>query len=219
MRNYQVSCPMRIIAVAAGMLTAIGCTKSPAPSRQASSGSSTITVSVVHAQRKALKRVVEQPGTVQAYEETLLFARVPGYVRLFHDKDGRIIHDIGRKIHGPKHDPSGKEVVETGEMLAELVVPELEQRANLKKAMVLQADADVELAEKALASAEANIETMEAAVLEAKALRERWESESKRIALLVKSGATDEQSRDETHYQFKAAGARVLSTEAAVRKA
>jgi RND family efflux transporter MFP subunit len=104
-------------------------------------------------------------------------------------------------------------------VLAELVVPELVQEANLKKAMIQQAQADVDQYHKAVTSAEANIATMEAAVVEARALRQRWESESNRIACLVKSGTIDEQTRDETGNQFKAAGARVASAEAAVRKA
>jgi HlyD family secretion protein len=219
MRENHTARRICFVALTAGMLTAIGCSQTAAPPGPSASGAPSTTVSVAQPQRKALKRVVEQPGTIQAYEETQLFARVPGYVRLFHDQDGRIIHDIGRKIRGPKYDPSGKTIVEPGEVLAELVVPELEQRTHLKKAMVRQAEADVQQAQKAVAAAEANIATIEAAVVEAKALKERWESESKRFASLAKTGTIDEQSRDETLNQFKAAGARVLSTEAAVRKA
>jgi multidrug efflux pump subunit AcrA (membrane-fusion protein) len=207
-----------VVTLATGMLSAGGCSQSAAPPGPSSAGTPSATVALVHPERKTLKRVVEQPGTIQAYEETVLFARVPGYVRLFHDRDGRIIHDIGQKIRGPKYDASGNEI-EPGEVLAELVVPELEERKNLKKAMVRQAEADVEQAQKAVASAEANIATMEAAVVEAKALKERWESESKRFASLAKTGTIDDQSREETLNQFKAAAARVLSAEAAVRKA
>jgi multidrug efflux pump subunit AcrA (membrane-fusion protein) len=219
MRKNDTARKTCLAALASAMLTAVGCSQSAAPSGPPASGTPSTAVSVVHPQRKALKRVVEQPGTIQAYEETQLFARVPGYVRLFHDKDGRIIHDIGRKIRGPKHDPSGKELVEPGEVLAELVVPELEERTNLKKATVRQAEADVEQARKALASAEANVATLEAAVVEAKAQKEFRESEWKRFASLAKTGTVADQSRDETLYQFKAAQARVLSTEAAVLKA
>jgi RND family efflux transporter MFP subunit len=175
-------------------------------------------VEVVSPQRKSLRRVVEQPGAVQAYEETHLFARVPGYVRLEQEADGRIRFDIGRPVRGPKYDADGK-VVEPGEVLAELVVPELEEEVSLKKATTRQVAAEVEQARKALAAAEANIATMEAAVVEAKALVERWDSESKRIAGIAKTGILDIQVREETHYQFKAAGARQLSAEAAVRKA
>src|SRR5262249_48247654 len=63
------------------------------------------------------------------------------------------------------------------------------------------------------------IATADAAVVEGKALVERWDSESKRIAGIAKSGILDAQVREETQYQFKAAEARQLSAEAAVRKA
>ena len=219
MREHGTFYTISLVAFSASLLTVAGCGYSPAPTPPMASAMLPTTVSVVHPQRKALKRVVEQPGTIQAYEETLLFARVPGYVRLFNDKDGRIIHDIDRKIRGPKYDPTGKDVVEPGEVLAEIVVPELEQRTKLKEAMVRQAEADVEQAQKAVASAEANIATSESMVVESKALRERWESESRRFASLSKSGTIDDQSREETLNQYKASAARVISTEAAVRKA
>jgi HlyD family secretion protein len=207
------------MALVFGTLIAIGCGQSAAPSGLSTSGAPSTAVSVVEPQRKALTRLVEQPGTVQAYEETQMFARVPGYVRLFHDSDGRIIHDIGQTVRGPKYDQTGKVVVAPGEILAELVVPELEQRANLKKALARQAEADVDQSQKALAAAEANIAIVEAAVIEAKALKERWESELKRLTSLAKSGTIDEQSREEILYQFKASGARVLSADAAILKA
>jgi multidrug efflux pump subunit AcrA (membrane-fusion protein) len=218
MRDHQAARKTWLVAVAAAMVAAVGCNQSAPPPGPAVSRAPA-SVGVVHPQRKALKRVVEQPGTIQAYEETQLFARVPGYVRLFHESDGRITHDIGRTVGGPKQDPTGKEFADSGEVLAELVVPELEQRASLKKAMVRQTEADVEQAKKAVTAADANIGITEAAVVEANSLRDRWESESRRIAGLVKSGTIDEQSRVEMQYQFKAAGARVLAADAAVRKA
>jgi HlyD family secretion protein len=212
MRNYC------LLILAIGILFASGCDPSVPVPRGVSAPSATV-VGVARPRRQALLRAVEQPGAIQAYEETQLFARVPGYVRLFHDRDGRIIHDIGQKIRGPKFDPSGKHVVEPGEVLAELLVPELEQETNLKHAMIRQAEAEVEQTQKAVAAAEANIATLEAAVVEAKALKERWESEWKRFVSLAKSGTIDDQSRAETLNRFQAAAARVTSAEAAVIKA
>lgn len=175
------------------------------------------TVEGVKPKWESLLHIVEQPGTIQAYEETQLFARVSGYVGLAHDAEGRILFDIGRKIRGQQSDTASKE--ESGDVLAEVRVPELADDVKQKKALIRQAEAEVDQARKALASAEASISTMEANVVEAKALLERWESEWKRIAALVKNGVIDAQSRDETQNQFKASGARVSSTEAAVRKA
>ncbi len=176
------------------------------------------TVDLVKPKLRSLPRIVEQPGTIQAYEETHLYARVPGYVRLSRDADGSIRFDIGRAIRGPKYDKAGKEL-EPGEVLAEIIVPELADEVKQKKALIRQAESEVDQTRKSLAAAEANIVTMESAVVEAKALLERWDSEAKRIVALVKNGVIDAQARDETQNQLKAAGARVSSAEATVRKA
>ena len=170
-----------------------------------------VTVSVTHPKKETLVRVVEQPGSIQAYEETQLFARVPGYV-------SKVKKDIGDAVRGPKYDAAGREL-EPGEVVAEIDVPELVEEVKQKKALTRQAEAEVEQARKALLAAEANIATAEAAVTEAKALYTRWESEAKRIAKLVASGTVDVQTGDETQHQFKAAAARVQSHEAVVRKA
>src|SRR5947209_19732880 len=103
----------------AGLLLMAGCGRPAVPPPASMPASSNPgTVSIVHPQKKSLKRVVEQPGLVQAFEETQLFARVPGYVRKL-----RPDIDIGYRIRGPKYDDAGKEV-EPGEVLAELAVPE-----------------------------------------------------------------------------------------------
>jgi multidrug efflux pump subunit AcrA (membrane-fusion protein) len=188
----------------AGMIVAAamaGCNRHADDSSKnsAAAAASVKTVSVIQPERKSLCRIVEQPGAIQADEETLLYARVPGYV-------SKVLFDIGQEI-------------KKGDVLAEIDVPELAEETNQKKALAKQAKAEVEQAQKALASAEANIAAMQATVVEAKALHERWESESKRIAKLVESGTIDAQTRDEVQHQYKAAGARVLSSEAAVRKA
>ena len=176
------------------------------------------TVDVVKPKWTSLNRIVEQPGTIMAYEETQLYARVAGYARLTHDPKGQIFYDIGRVIRGPKFAKAGKEV-EPGEVLAEIVVPELADEVKQKKALTRQADAEVVQARKALAAAEANISTMEAAVLDAKATLEFAESEFSRMVKLVKDDVVAAQARDETRNRFKAASAHVISTEATVLKA
>jgi multidrug resistance efflux pump len=108
-------------------------------------------VSVVRPRPKSLRRSVGQPGAVHAYEETLLFARVSGYV-------GKVHLDIGQKVRGPRYSSDGKEI-EPGQILAEVDVPEMVEELNHKKALVSQAEADIEQAEKALAAAEAHIAT------------------------------------------------------------
>ncbi len=154
---------------------------------------------------KSPGRVLELPGVVQAFEETHLFARVPGYVLKIHK-------EIGEPIEGPTDK-------EPGELLAEIAVPELEQELKQKNELVKQAIAEVDQAQKAAASAEANIAILKAGVIEAKALQERWESEATRISNLTKNGVIDSQSNAEVQFQSKAAAARVLSADSAVLKA
>ncbi len=205
-------------------LAALGCNGPAAPPAQSPPPSPAAAVSVVSPKRQSLRRVVEQPGAVQAYEQTVLFAKFPGFVRT-------VRADIGQAVRGPKLDSSGKET-EPGEVLAELAIPEMDEEANQKRALVRQAEAEVEQARKGLASADARVESADAAVVEARAgiarsqaLFDRWESESKRITGLVKGGVVDSQTSDETNNQFRASAAsrdeskaRVVTAEAEVRR-
>ena len=198
------------IAVA---LAVAGCVGTDVPPVAAPAGAGATAVTVVRPQRLAVKRVVEQPGAVFAYEEALLVAKLPGYVSKLHA-------DIGQRVR-------------SGDLLAEVDVPETVEEAKEKQAMVRLADAQVEQARKALAAAEANVNAAEASVAEAKAglgrtqaLYDRWGSEAKRVTGLVQGGVIDSQTGDETRNQFLAATAsreetraRVLTAESAVRKA
>src|SRR5262249_40237339 len=85
-------------------------------------------VTIVAPKKASLTRIVEQPGTVRPYEETPLVARLTGYVK-------KVRVDIGQKVRGPKIDSAGKET-EPGEILAELAVPEMEDEATRKRALV-----------------------------------------------------------------------------------
>jgi multidrug resistance efflux pump len=176
---------------------------------------------------RAIKRVVEQPGTVQAFEETALFARLTGYV-------GSIADDPNKKDH-PPHDRQidrGSRV-KKDQVLVVLSVPELDQELKQKEALVRQADAEVVQADKALAAAGATVTSTteavaeaQAGVIRAQATYDRWHSEANRIAAMVKGGAIDPQTRDETQNQLKASGAarneanaRVAVTRAEVKRA
>lgn len=135
--------------------------------------------------------------------------------------------DIGQKVRGPRFDANGRET-EPGQLLAEVDVPEMEEEARQKAAVVRQAEAEIEQARKSQASAEAGVRVAEAAVTEAKAGLakfqanfDRWESESRRITGLVRTGVMDRQTGEETENQFKSAQAgreeavaRVASAEA-----
>jgi multidrug efflux pump subunit AcrA (membrane-fusion protein) len=182
-------------------------------------------VETIQPARASLQRVVEQPGTIQPNEETRLHAKVSGFV-------SRMSTDIGQRARGPRFDAKGVQV-QPGEVLAELLVPELVEDVRQKEAEIRQAEAEVLLARKSLVSTEANISAMraveteaKAAVVRAKALNDRWVSEDARIAGLVPRGIVTDQTRDETQSQLRAtqamrdeAQARVTSAEAMSRKA
>ena len=190
------------------LLAVVGCSSpaAPAPAPAHGSPAAPPKVTVVNPQKKSLQRFVEQPGSVRAFEETPLFARLTGYVQ-------KVYVDIGAKVKGPRFDTSGQEV-EPGQVLAEIAVPEMVEEAKQKQALVRQAEAEVEQARKSLATAEASIPAADATVAEAKAgvkraaaSYDRWESESKRIGGLVRGGVVDRQTQDETENQLRAAGA------------
>lgn len=182
-------------------------------------------VKIVHPTKAAITRVIEQPGTVEAFEQTVLYAKVAGYVNKIHV-------DIGQTVKGPTFDDKGV-MTEPGQILAEIAVPELEEEAKQKVASIQQAEAEVEQARKSLKAAEANVEAIRSGVNEAlaaqqraEALHVRWSSEAERQAGLVERGVIDSQTADETKNQFGAAEAglaeakaQVISAKAAVTKA
>ncbi len=189
----------------------------PAPAAKAPVGP--VAVALVRPERRSLAHTVELPGTVQAFEETQLIAKVSGFVRAVHA-------DIGQRVSGPRGD-------QLGQALVELAVPELLEEGKHKQALVALAVAEVVQSRKALAAAEAGIAAAQASVGEAKAgvaraqaLYDRWSSESARMTGLAQGGVVDAQTRDETTNQLRAADANrqearahVGSAEAAVRKA
>lgn len=214
--------PHRYGLLLAVVALAAGCTQEPpgasrGPARE-------ITITIVKPQRKALQRMVEQPGTVRAFEETPIFAKVAGFVSKVHV-------DIGDKVSGPKHDPRGKEV-EPGQILAEVAIPEMEAEASQKAALVKQTEVEVEQAQKNLKTAEANVVAVEALGREAEAGLDRahayaefQRSESARIADLVKRKILGEPDRAEAEYRYQAAEAarkeakaRIVSAQASALK-
>src|SRR5216684_5154956 len=92
-------------------------------------------VTVVKPQRMTLQWTTQGPGYIQAYEQTPLFAKIPGYVRKWHV-------DIGDHVR-------------QGTILAELWIPEMEVELKQKDAHVQEADAELKLARATVVVAEA----------------------------------------------------------------
>ena len=203
-----------------------GCNRQP-PAAGGSAPAVAPVVSVVKPEKRPIKRVVEQPGSVQAFEETQLLAKFPGYIKSLAadpNKASRPTYDrlidIGSRV-------------KMDQVLAELSVPELDEEFKQKEAQVRQYEAEVTQSQKALVASSAGIVASKALVAETKAgltrsqaQHERWQSEVTRVTRLVTGGVIDTQTRDETLSQFKSAEAargeataKVASAEAAVVKA
>ncbi len=85
------------------------------------------TVLVVHPQVESTDVHLVLPGTVQANIQTSIYARVDGYLK-------RWMVDIGTPV-------------KQGQLLAELETPETDQQLEQTRAMVLQAQANVDIAQ------------------------------------------------------------------------
>ena len=165
-----------------------------------------VRVTAARPARKTLRLVTAQPGQIQAFEWTPLFAKLPGYVQEVH-------FDIGDRV-------------EQNRPLANLWIPELEDDARQKTAQLAQAKAAVEQAAAAIRNAEAAVRTAEAGVREARAgtIRaqgryRRWNSEFRRVSQLATSGSLDRKVADETEDELAAADATRAEVEAKVASA
>src|SRR5262249_52591729 len=117
--------------------------------------------SVVRPQKKSLPKVIEQPGTVQAYESTPRYAKLAGFVK-------KVYVDIDDVVEGPVP-ASESQPARPGTLLAELSIPELEDEGRQKEALVEEANAEVEQAKKLVVVADANVVAAEAQGVEARA--------------------------------------------------
>jgi HlyD family secretion protein len=179
-----------------------GCSKSdPAP---ASPVNLAPAVKVVHAAERTLKRSVEQPGVISAYERTAVYAKVSGFVVKWNV-------DIGDRV---KKDAT----------LIELTAPELvaqhrqmQAQIELDRAMVEQSKKQHIVAQRNVMAATEQVEQARADVKSYEALVVRWQSEVKRLTALVGERVVDQQVLDETQRQLSSGEALLEASRVAVR--
>jgi RND family efflux transporter MFP subunit len=183
---------------------AIGCSSAPVdvPAVVSHEANSTVAVSIVTPQRTAIHREVSQPGAIEAFEETPVFAKVAGYVK------------EGWKDRG--------DTLRKGEVLAELWVPELEVELRRKEALLRQARSEIEQARRAVSAAEAAFHSAEAKVAEAEAKRlaaqaryNRMKSQYDRLAQMQQ--VVNKENIEEAQLGFETARANLAEAEAAVK--
>src|SRR5581483_8369738 len=116
--------------------------------------------------------------------------------------------------------------VKAGQVLAELSVPDVEAEYRHKEALVAQAEAEVELARRALQVAEAGlvlntaqVQEAESACKRAQAHSDRWKAEDARLETLWRNQAINKQVLDEKRHELEAAKAGLAEAEAKVKAA
>lgn len=195
-----VRCPTSraILLCALALLAAGGCRarqgNDAAEGKGKDESGSTAGIRVIHPERRDIRMAVVQPGTLQAYEVTPIYARISGYVQKY-------LHNIG-------------DLVKEGDVLLEMWIPDFVEQHSAAAAEVARAEVQVRVTESARRAAAARFETAKARVVSAEAgvkradaSYTRWESEYKRLVQLVNQRVLDEQVRDETYRQFQEAEA------------
>jgi HlyD family secretion protein len=181
---------------------ACGCSKPDPP--PASPISLDPAIKVVHAQRRTVKRTVEQPGVIGAYERTALYAKVSGFVQKWNV-------DIGDRV-------------KKGATLIELMAPELvaqhqqmQAQVELDRALVEQSQKQHLVAQRNVTAATETVAQARADVNRYQADVERWDSEVKRLTSLVAEKVVDQQVLEETQRQLKSSQAALEASRAAVK--
>ena len=163
-------------------------------------------VEVVRPARQTMRRLVEEPGQVEAFEVTAIHAKVAGYVRSWSV-------NIGSKIT-------------KGQVMAELDVPEAEAEAEQKRAMLeqaqarrVQAEAAVEVAQADILAADAKLVESRAGMKRVEADLSRWQAEFARVEQLFRERAQTGSLVDETRSKLRGSEAMREEFEAQVKTA
>lgn len=196
-----------------------GCESASKELQATAEGQPVARVLAVKPTKKKLIRTIDLPGRLEPYEIAPLSSRVDGYVE-------RVFVDVGDRVKGPTQDSPGTP-------LMEVLVPEMREELEQKRAMALQVKAEVEraeaaakLARAAFASAEAHVAEVRASAAREESLLARWQSEYERVNKLADSGVVTRKVADETLSQRDAAAAskqevqaKIASVEAQLQEA
>jgi HlyD family secretion protein len=200
------------IAGAAGLALlafgAVGYTQfhSPNASAPSISDQSAPKLTTVRAVRQSIHKTLEQPGRVEGYEQTPMYAKLPGHIETWKT-------DIGAKV-------------KKGDVLAELSVPEEVEELHRREATAKLAVAEVLAAEKALEAAvadekkaEANVRQTEATKVRADANLERWKADFVRTEQARKRSAASDNDYDVSLQQLRTAEASLAEAKAGIDSA
>ncbi len=193
----------RSLGIATLLLGVAGCggpsKGSPASVKEPAGSSARTALRSVTPERRTINRLIRQPGSIQAFEQTPIYAKIPGYVQKW-------CVDIGDVVH-------------KDDLLAELWIPEEVSKLKLKEAQVQQAHKALAVAQAQLATAKAQVREAEAGLSRAEASNNFWKSQSDRFTNLVKESVLDKQTQEETLNQYRSATAALAETQARVTSA
>ncbi len=202
-RMNRATLAVVLVALVAGCERPIAATTGPGAGKPSQP---VARVEVVRPARQTMRRTVEEPGQVEAFESTAVHARVAGYVRSWGV-------NIGSKIS-------------RGQVMAEIDVPEAEAEADQKRAMVelaqarrAQAVAGVEVAGADVAASDAKLVEARAGMRRVEADLARWQSEFARIEQLHRERAQTGSLVDETRSKLRGAEAMREESEAQIKTA
>jgi HlyD family secretion protein len=185
----------------------VGCSRVPPEQLPAAAGddNSSPMVAVVYPERTVIHREVSEPGMIEAFEETPVFAKVSGYV------------NEGWKDRG--------DTLRKGEVLATLRAPELVDERKQKEALMEQAEAAITqarelatVAEKAYNSAVAQVEVAEANRQIQLARQKRTHSQYVRLER-TGTAVLDKENVEEAQLGHETAKAGVIEAEAKIKAA
>src|SRR4051794_943994 len=102
-------------------------------------------ITVIHPERRDIRMIVTQPGTIEAFESTPIYSRIAGYAQKYR-------YNIGDRV-------------KEGDVLIDMWIPDLVQSHEQKTASVHRAEVQIEVAQSALRAAEAKLSTTEARIV------------------------------------------------------
>ncbi len=148
--------------------------------------------STVSAQEKSPAKNPRVPATVKGYESAELYAKVGGYLK-------SVSADIG-------------DVVEAGQILAIIDVPEMEKQLMQKESMLRLAQAEANQGTAKIEEAQAHLEALEASIREAQTMQAQKQAllnyertDYQRIQQLAQRGAIQASLLDAAQFKLKAA--------------
>ncbi|TMQ30015.1 MAG: efflux RND transporter periplasmic adaptor subunit [Planctomycetota bacterium] len=133
-RSFLLAVSVSLVLL--GMVS--GCNRPSAASPEQAAAPKTPEVKVVRPEKKDIRRPIERPGyNIEAYERTLVYAKIPGYVQKWN-------FDMGDRVH-------------KDDILAELYIPEMEVELKQKEASIAQAASEIKQADAGVVRARADL--------------------------------------------------------------